>query len=130
MSWVSKDARKPPYYMTVVSDELSKVRNEKLQRIIIYYVYCSCRECWKDQREDTIDCIDYMSWVSKDQTQNRKQCIDYMSWVSKDAVLLRIIMQILIQSIRITIFFELNTSNYTKLRIKPSNYKHFELNYM
>ena len=72
----------------------------------------------KDQREDTIDCIDYMSWVSKDQTQNRKQCIDYMSWVSKDAVLLRFTMQIPIQSIRITIFFELT------LQITPN----FELN--
>ena len=36
-----------------MSDELSKVRNKNYKVL-------------KDQREDTIDCIDYMLWVSKD----------------------------------------------------------------
>ena len=43
---------------------------------------------------------------------------------------LRFTMYILIQSLRITIFFELKLRITGNFRIKPSNYNHFEFNYM
>ena len=49
--------------MTVVSDEL---RNKNYKEFIVYDVLLLMSWVSKDQREDTIDCIDYMSWVSKD----------------------------------------------------------------
>ena len=102
-----------------------------------------------------IEYIGFMSWLSKDdsnryingttlfklhvvtvETYNTKyNKIPHILLVSchvcqKALIFLRITMYILIQSLQITIFFRIKASNYTKLRIKPSNYKHFELNYM
>ena len=123
---------------------INKCNIHRIAAVLWFYLHVESVETYKQNiMQSNIDCIDFMSRVSKDafliDISMVQRYLNSMSWLSKRTTqnttkyhifqwfhververhhFLRITMYILIQSLRITIFFEL------KLRTTPN----FELN--